>query len=50
MNILSEHRFDTQSNALKVGNDIAFDLAFGIFINNLTLTHPMIKGIWAGIV
>lgn len=48
--VLSVLSFDTETEALSIANSTAFGLASGVFTQNLTRAHRMIRGIRAGIV
>jgi acyl-CoA reductase-like NAD-dependent aldehyde dehydrogenase len=48
--ILSVVSFDTEEEALQLANDTTYGLASGVFTQNLTRAHRMIRGIRAGIV
>jgi acyl-CoA reductase-like NAD-dependent aldehyde dehydrogenase len=48
--VLSVVSFDTEAEALAIANDTQFGLASGVFTQNLTRAHRMIRGIRAGIV
>ena len=48
--VLSVVDFDTEAEALEIANNTAFGLASGVFTQNLTRAHRMIRGIRAGIV
>ncbi|WP_395541254.1 aldehyde dehydrogenase [Neotabrizicola sp. sgz301269] len=48
--VLSVRSFATEAEALALANDTAFGLASGVFTQNLTRAHRMIRGIRAGIV
>lgn len=48
--VLSVLCFETEAEALEIANDTAFGLASGVFTQNLTRAHRMIKGMRAGIV
>ncbi|MFT4607241.1 MAG: acyl-CoA reductase-like NAD-dependent aldehyde dehydrogenase [Urechidicola sp.] len=48
--VLSVVSFDTEEEALQLANDTAYGLASGVFTQNLTRAHRMIRGIRAGIV
>ncbi|MFT5656963.1 MAG: acyl-CoA reductase-like NAD-dependent aldehyde dehydrogenase [Gammaproteobacteria bacterium] len=48
--VLSVVSFDSEEEALHLANDTAFGLASGVFTNNLSRAHRMIRGIQAGIV
>lgn len=48
--VLSVVTFETEAEALALANDTQFGLASGVFTNNLTRAHRMIRGIRAGIV
>jgi len=48
--VLSVVSFDTEAEALQLANDTAYGLASGVFTQNLTRAHRMIRGIRAGIV
>ncbi len=48
--VLSVLGFDTEAEALEIANDTDFGLASGVFTQNLTRAHRMIKGIRAGVV
>ena len=48
--ILSAVDFETEEQALEIANDTEFGLASGLFTQNLTRAHRMIKGIRSGIV
>ncbi|MBB2700932.1 aldehyde dehydrogenase [Rhizobium phaseoli] len=48
--VLSVVSFETEAEALKLANDTRYGLASGIFTQNLTRAHRLMKGIRAGIV
>ncbi|OWO94252.1 carnitine dehydratase [Rhizobium esperanzae] len=48
--VLSVVSFETEAEALKLANDTRYGLASGIFTENLTRAHRLMKGIRAGIV
>ncbi len=48
--VLSAVDFETEEQALEIANDTEFGLASGLFTQNLTRAHRMIKGIRSGIV
>ncbi|MBY6058056.1 aldehyde dehydrogenase [Leisingera daeponensis] len=48
--VLSVVAFETEAQALEIANSTAFGLASGVFTQNLTRAHRMIRGIRAGIV
>jgi aldehyde dehydrogenase (NAD+) len=48
--VLSVVSFDTEEEAIAIANDTAFGLASGVFTQNLTRAHRMIRAIQAGIV
>jgi acyl-CoA reductase-like NAD-dependent aldehyde dehydrogenase len=48
--VLSVVSFDTEEEALQLANDTDYGLASGVFTQNLTRAHRMIRGIRAGIV
>ena len=48
--VLSVVSFDTEAEAAQIANDTAFGLASGVFTQNLTRAHRMIRAIKAGIV
>jgi aldehyde dehydrogenase (NAD+) len=48
--VLSVVSFETEEEALQLANDTAYGLASGVFTQNLTRAHRMIRGIRAGIV
>jgi len=48
--VLSVLSFETEQQALDLANDTPFGLASGLFTQNLTRAHRMIKAIHAGIV
>ncbi|WP_264214156.1 aldehyde dehydrogenase [Leisingera thetidis] len=48
--VLSVVSFETEAEALEIANSTAFGLASGVFTQNLTRAHRMIRGIRAGIV
>ncbi|AHD03458.1 aldehyde dehydrogenase [Leisingera methylohalidivorans] len=48
--VLSVVSFETEAEALEIANNTAFGLASGVFTQNLTRAHRMIRGIRAGIV
>jgi aldehyde dehydrogenase (NAD+) len=48
--VLSVLTFETEEQALELANDTPFGLASGLFTQNLTRAHRMIKAIHAGIV
>ncbi|WP_064712977.1 aldehyde dehydrogenase [Rhizobium bangladeshense] len=48
--ILSVVSFGTEAEALKLANDTRYGLASGLFTQNLTRAHRLMKGIRAGIV
>ena len=48
--VLSVLAFETEEEALRLANDTPFGLASGLFTQNLTRAHRMIKRIHAGIV
>ncbi|MBB4194246.1 aldehyde dehydrogenase (NAD+) [Rhizobium aethiopicum] len=48
--VLSVVSFDSEAEALKLANDTRYGLASGIFTQNLTRAHRLMKGIRAGIV
>jgi (Z)-2-((N-methylformamido)methylene)-5-hydroxybutyrolactone dehydrogenase len=48
--VLSVLTFETEEEALRLANDTPFGLASGLFTQNLTRAHRMIKRIHAGVV
>lgn len=48
--VLSVVSFETEDEAIAIGNDTQFGLASGIFTQNLTRAHRMIRSIRSGIV
>jgi len=48
--VLSVISFDSEAEALQLANDTDYGLASGVFTQNLTRAHRMIRGIRAGIV
>lgn len=48
--VLSVVSFETEQDALRLANDTIFGLASGIFTQNLTRAHRLMKGIRAGVV
>lgn len=48
--VLSVLGFDTEEEALQIGNNTAYGLASGIFTKDLTRAHRLIRGLNAGIV
>ncbi|KIC26849.1 MULTISPECIES: aldehyde dehydrogenase [unclassified Leisingera] len=48
--VLSVVEFETEAEAMEIANNTAFGLASGVFTQNLTRAHRMIRGIRAGIV
>jgi aldehyde dehydrogenase (NAD+) len=48
--VLSVVSFETESEALALANDTYYGLASGVFTQNLTRAHRLMKGIRAGIV
>ena len=48
--VLSVVDFETEAEAMELANNTAFGLASGVFTQNLTRAHRMIRGIRAGIV
>ena len=48
--VLSVVSFETEDEAITIANDTAFGLASGVFTQNLTRAHRMIRAIRAGIV
>ncbi|UWQ48045.1 aldehyde dehydrogenase [Leisingera aquaemixtae] len=48
--VLSVVEFGTEAEAVEIANSTAFGLASGVFTQNLTRAHRMIRGIRAGIV
>lgn len=48
--VLSVVSFETEQDALRLANDTMFGLASGIFTQNLTRAHRLMKGIRAGVV
>ncbi|MFY0310625.1 aldehyde dehydrogenase [Leisingera sp. D0M16] len=48
--VLSVVDFETEAEAMEIANNTAFGLASGVFTQNLTRAHRMIRGIRAGIV
>lgn len=48
--VLSVVSFETEAEAAQIANDTAFGLASGVFTQNLTRAHRMIRAIRAGIV
>ncbi|MFT4183454.1 MAG: aldehyde dehydrogenase [Rhizobium sp.] len=48
--VLSVVSFETEAEALKIANDTRYGLASGVFTQNLTRAHRLMKGIRAGIV
>ena len=48
--VLSVTTFETEEEAIAIANDTAFGLASGLFTQNLTRAHRMIRAIRAGIV
>ncbi|MQV24573.1 aldehyde dehydrogenase family protein [Sinorhizobium meliloti] len=48
--VLSVLSFETEAEALHLANDSRFGLAAGVFTQNLTRAHRLMKGIRAGIV
>ncbi|MBB4252591.1 aldehyde dehydrogenase [Rhizobium sp. BK008] len=48
--VLSVVSFETEAEALRLANDTRYGLASGVFTQNLTRAHRLMKGIRAGIV
>lgn len=48
--ILTVVSFDTEEQAIHLANDTDYGLAAGLFTNNLTRTHRMIRALRAGVV
>ena len=48
--VLSVVTFRDEAEAIRIANDTAYGLASGVFTQNLTRAHRMIRGIRAGIV
>ncbi|ASY65129.1 Aldehyde dehydrogenase (plasmid) [Sinorhizobium sojae CCBAU 05684] len=48
--VLSALSFETEDEALRLANDTRYGLAAGVFTQNLTRAHRLMKGIRAGIV
>lgn len=48
--VLSVVSFETEAEALRLANDTAYGLASGVFTQNLTRAHRLMKGIRAGVV
>jgi aldehyde dehydrogenase (NAD+) len=48
--VLSVVSFDTEDEALRLANDTRYGLASGVFTQNLTRAHRLMKGIRAGVV
>ena len=48
--VLSVVSFETEAEALRLANDTRYGLASGIFTQNLTRAHRLMKGLRAGIV
>ncbi|MGB7242937.1 MAG: aldehyde dehydrogenase [Sulfitobacter sp.] len=48
--VLSVVEFETEAEAVEIANNTAFGLASGVFTQNLTRAHRMIRNIRAGIV
>lgn len=48
--VLSVLSFETEDEALRLANDTRYGLAAGVFTQNLTRAHRLMKGIRAGIV
>ena len=48
--ILTVVRFDTEEQAIQLANDTEYGLAAGIFTQNLTRAHRMIRALRAGVV
>ncbi|MQW89510.1 aldehyde dehydrogenase [Sinorhizobium saheli] len=48
--VLSVLSFETEAEALRLANDTRYGLAAGVFTQNLTRAHRLMKGIRAGIV
>ena len=48
--VLSVLSFETEQDAIRLANDTPYGLASGVFTNNLTRAHRMIRRIRAGIV
>ncbi|MCG5481319.1 aldehyde dehydrogenase [Sinorhizobium alkalisoli] len=48
--VLSVLSFETEDEALRLANDTPYGLAAGVFTQNLTRAHRLMKGIRAGIV
>lgn len=48
--VLSVVSFNTEDEALKIANDTRYGLAAGVFTQNLTRAHRLMKGIRAGVV
>ena len=48
--VLSVVSFETEAEALRLANDTRYGLASGVFTQNLTRAHRLMKGIRAGVV
>jgi aldehyde dehydrogenase (NAD+) len=48
--VLSVISFETEAEALRLANDTRYGLASGVFTQNLTRAHRLMKGIRAGVV
>ncbi|NTJ62237.1 aldehyde dehydrogenase [Agrobacterium rhizogenes] len=48
--VLSAVSFETEAEALRLANDTRYGLASGVFTQNLTRAHRLMKGIRAGVV
>ncbi|MDZ5453707.1 aldehyde dehydrogenase [Labrys sp. ZIDIC5] len=48
--VLSVVSFETEEEALRLANDTVYGLASGVFTQNLTRAHRLMKGIRAGVV